>query len=243
MRAKSIGSSRTLMAAAGIAALMWVPQLRADVGGGSGKPISPYPPGSPVTLKQVTKMRQKASATKAVSASIIGTNVTASGYKVGLAYMEDKKVVRDPVFKFKGVDEQNRQQEIDFADVTSFRLLHVDKKLFGKNEAVLELTIFPALTPQQLLTEKPSYSTLLENYKRIVQLKVMLQNGSDGELCMLGTSYKGNVYKVVFRIRDLKPGSEVVLDSPDPWSEQGLWWAIESVTDDPDYPHRMVMKK
>jgi hypothetical protein len=241
MRAKSIGSSRTLMAA-GIAALMCVPQLRADVGGGSGKPISPYPPGSPVTVQQVTKMRQKASATKAVSASIIGTDFTASGYKVGLAYVEDKKVVRDPMFKFNGVDEQNRQQEIDFADVTSFRLLHVDKKLFGKNEAVLELTIFPALTPQQLLAEKPSYSTLLENYKRIVQLKVMLQSGSDGELCMLGTSYKGNVYKVVFRIRDLKPGSEAKLDPQDQWSGQGLWWAIESVTADPAYPHRIVMK-
>ena len=236
MKAKNIGSNRTLVVQAILTALVLVSQVQANVGGG-GIPITPYPRGSQVTLQQVTKMRQKANLTRSVEyVSIVGTHVQKSGYEVGLGYVKDR-VVGEPAFKFQGVDEQNHELEVEFADVTSFRLLQVDRKLFGKDEAVLEVTVFPTLTPEQLLAEKPTYSTLLKVHKRIVRLRVMLQKGSS-ELCMLGTSLRKNSYKVVFRIRDLEPGTEVKLDRGNQRSLEGLWWAIQSVTDDPEYPER-----
>ena len=60
MKAKNIGSNRTLVVQAILTALVLVSQVQANVGGG-GIPITPYPRGSQVTLQQVTTNSKKLS--------------------------------------------------------------------------------------------------------------------------------------------------------------------------------------
>ena len=76
----------------------------------------------------------------------------------------------------------------------------------------------------------------------MLHLKVPLQNSFEN-LALMGTDwYNDNQYHVVFAVRDLEPRAEVTL-LLDKGQGNGLWWAIESVTEDKAYPFRVVMKK
>ncbi len=95
--------------------------------------------------------------------------------------------------------------------IESFRLVRVNKRLIASDDADLEVTQFPTLTPAELLAKNPSYSDLLKKYKRTFPLKVNLQNGS-GSLAIVGTEYNDPKYRVVSAVRDLEPNSTVRCD-------------------------------
>lgn len=214
--------------------ILAVSTARADVGGGSGKPMTPYRPGEAITRQRLLAVQRDASAKMAVEGvRLAGKNATKSGYRVGLVRMRGDDPSGQPELAFTGQDEKGKKRIIPLANVRSFRLLSVKKKLVGMNEVVVEVTEFPSLTPAELLQLNPTYSTLTAKYARKVILTMP-------DLALAGTAFwSDNAIHVITPLRDLEPGTDIALT---PWNDL-IWWAIPSVTADATYPYRKVMKK
>jgi hypothetical protein len=214
----------------------------ADVGTGSGKPITPYEPTENVTAARVTAARLEANGFAMLrGVRVVGSNASKSGYKVGFACAAGADVFEPPRFSFRGTDKDNVAREIQLADVRSFRLASIDTAVLGKSIALFDVTQFPTLSPEELIKRKPTYSALLAGSSRIVRLGVPLVCNA-GELSMIGTSWTTETtYRQLFRLRDLRPGLDI--DVSNTSKGDGHWWAIRSVTEDKKYPYRVVMKR
>ena len=229
--------------AAAAAAVVFAPHLLPDTGGGSGRVLTPYKPGTTPTAELVSQYRDEASAAMSVEeVHIAGSRAAPSGYKVGFAFVKNGKLLTKPRFTMEGADENGARVEIPLSAIESFRLLRVNNRWVAADDADLEVTQFPSLTPAELIAKQPAYSDLVNTYKRTFRINVPVEKDS-GSLALVGTNYfSESEYRVISLIRDLEPNSVVRLEL-DRRGGKGLWWAIESVTKDKAYPHRAIMKK
>ena len=196
---------------------------RADIGGGSGKPMTPYRGGEPVTEQRVRDVQKEANEKMMVEGvRLAGKNATKSGYRIRFA--------RAPKFAFSGKDEKGKTRTILLANVRSFRLVEVKKKLIGENQVVIEVTEFPTLTPGELLRSNPTYSALVARKVKLTLPDIALE-GTD--------FWSDDAVHSIAKLSELEPEAEVKLT---PFGEL-IWWAIPSVTADPSYPYRKVMKR
>ena len=107
---------------------------------------------------------------------------------------------------------------------------------------MLNVEEFPAISPAKLLSTQPTYTQLKSQYARTIRLRTPLTSG-DGEFSMIGTDwYDEDQYRPVFRFGELVEDQVITVV---PWEDEGIgyWWAIPSVTDDPEYRPRMIMKR
>jgi hypothetical protein len=227
--------------------------LNKDIGGGSGKKITPYVPDKEIKLEEVSLIKSICTRSRNIEhLKLKGTNVTKYGNGVGLMYVKGADVNGDPFFILEGKKETDGSIiKIDFSEIKSFSLLRVKKRLFSKVRALLEVTIFPTISAEELLALKPSYSELAENYTKKVRLWIPLEK--KGELCLIGKKFSFDTgdeeYKILAKMLDVQLDSEVILGyAPFKMESIGalifpIWWAIHSVIKDDLYPYKLAFKK
>ena len=244
MKTKIFGYKIKIVIVLLIMSISWPLPAIADIGGGSGLPISPYSRyEAEVSESDVIEIKQSASqARKVADLKVQGTHIPRYGKQVGLMYLSNERVLGVPFFEFKGINELGDEIAIDFNIVKSFSLIAVEKRWFRKDRAQIEVIIFPIISPKELLETKPSYTELEEKYTKRVRLWVNLEDEGKGELCVVGKSWE-NKYEVLSRLRDIEPSAEVFLGyGRIPSGEfrfQPIWWAIDSVVEDSRYPYRL----
>ena len=209
---------------------------------GPWDPITPYKDGRVNTPQEIEKARAQSSSHRVISeVRIKESKIPKFGEKVGFAYLSGDRVNGEPHFDLKGTAESGGNITIPLSDVKSFTIFKVKNHWFARDEALLEVTIFPSLSPAELLQLQPSYSQLTESYTKQVRMWVFLENQDKAQLYMVGKKWDDK-YEALFAIRDLELNVPVVLDWPR-FLNAPIWWAVESVIKDDKYPYRVRFLK
>jgi hypothetical protein len=217
----------------------------ADIGGGSGRIISPYKPGSIVTAQEVEIVKKAASAARRIQMLPLANGDRAlSGLGVGVMYLSGDTVSGKPAFEIGGVTETGSARTIDFSLLDTVSVTKIEDNLIATDRVQLQLTVFPTITVEELLSAKPTYTQLRTNHQETIRLWVPLTN-SRGELALVGQNVDGN-YRVLAKVRDVKQDTPVVLEwglfKLDGKSWPSIWWATGSVTQDRTYPHVAISR-
>jgi hypothetical protein len=209
--------------------------LATDVGGGGGA-ITPYNMQDIVVDKKtVARLKEYSSRNKHVMAffSSNGSFVPRAD-KVGLAFVKSGRIEGEVRFAFVGIDiETGEKLEVDFSEVHRFEVLKKDGN-------VLELGIerFPVITPEELLSDEPSFADLYEKHRKFVNLRLTLKNSNGAILSIVGRR-PGKDQMPIVSLGDIEMNRRIRLrDSLD--NPKGIWWAIPSVSSDPAYPYGLT---
>ncbi|HVW30009.1 MAG TPA: hypothetical protein VHC69_31825 [Polyangiaceae bacterium] len=199
-------------------------------GGGSGHPITPYPDGKP-TLEAINTQRAKPIFFGDVALSV---KPRESFSKADLCFAKAGKCSGPIVRAFSGKDAQDSPVTVALADVRSVRLLKVVDR--GKRGAIVsvEIEMFPDITPEDLLRDKPSYSALRS---KKVRISVALER-ADGARLAFGPLPCCSEDRAV-GLEEVQIDSAITAEPQ--WEE--YWYAVNSVTSDPSFPYRAVSKK
>ena len=246
MRANPSCSARSAVVA--IAALLAAGTPgSADIGGGSGRIISPYKPGSVVTTQEVeTVKRGAASAREIRSLPLANGESGVGGSRVGLMYLTGDQVSGKPAFEVRGVTETGATRTIDFSVLDTISVTKIENNLVATDRVQLQVKVFPTIGIEQLLSAKPTYTQLRHDHEETILLWVPLTNGT-GELALVGQRFLlSDPYRVLAKVRELKTNTPVTIEwglfRLDDRSWPSIWWATESVTKDPAYPHRAIAR-
>ena len=207
----------------------------ADVGGGSGRPNSPYlNMDLPEDIETVTRLRDEAATSRIVNFTTpSGTHVF--GQRAGFAYTNGGAPLTEVEYGLVGVvDPEKTPRRIDFSIVRMITLV-------SKNSSTLTVRVdlFPDITPKELIQTRPSYSDLKKKYTatRIMNIPLRTDNGQQFSLVSKAEG-EGVPFKVLAFLRDIPIGQQIEI-----YGAPSLWWAIGSVTEDLAYPHRVIFKK
>lgn len=209
---------------------------------GPGVPITPYDKGTGITPQYIEKVRAQSSSYRVIDKlRTKGSRVPRFAERVGFAYVTGNGKVEEPDFKLRGTAESGGDVTVPLSDVRSFTILKVKNRWFARDEALLEVTIFPSISPSELLQSGPTYSQLTESYTRQMRMWIFLEDKNKGQLSMVGKKWDDK-YEVLFAIRDLELNVPVVLSWPEKL-DTPIWWAVESVIKDDKYPYRVRFLK
>jgi len=211
-----------------------------DIGGGSGRVKTPYTPGKPVLVAEVARIKNISTRTRLLrDVPSEGTHVTGAGKDVGLAFVKGEKVAGNPSFIFKGTTEDGAKASIDFSELLSLSVVQREDV-----RVLLEVVQFPIITPEELISSKPTYSDLFEHNRKTVRMWVATRSAGK-DLCLVGKD-ENKRYRVIAKINQLSTNTKVDLDYGTfvfgDINLPAIWWATESVTRDTKYPYRVVVK-
>ena len=213
--------------------------VRANVGGGSGKPETPYPDPGNVNAEDVTTVREVAGRSRLgkVPFKSQGGDTLLEG--IFFAYGQNSDTLGVPLYQLKGEDAGGETVTVDLSDILTFSVAD-----FGPDACLLKVTVFPTISVEELLAQKPAYSDLKLRYTREVEIWVKTIS-DDGRLFVCGRTWDGKP-KVGGLLTDVKPNTQVELEygySRDIGGRGTVWYAIQSVIEDRDYPYRVMMAK
>ncbi len=213
---------------------------RSDIGGGSGKPLSPYSRfrADEITASLVQEKKTAAASKKSILSLPIAHGDIEPGIisQIGLAYANAGRIEGNVLYEFQGVTEDAEEVSVPFSEISSFEVLGEEN---GK--LVVELKRFPAIEPEELIKRQPTYLQLRKEFTKLVLLRMALRNPSGAVLELVG-SRKGKKAEPIIPLNNIAPGRTVVFYEP-LFDDEAYWWAIPSVTKDPAYPYRVVTKK
>lgn len=207
---------------------------------GPGTPITPYEKGKQLKEKDIQAMKAKCSSSRVISdLRVKGSRATRYGEQIGFAYVTKKGAMGEPSFNLKGIAESGEEISVDLSGVQSLTVIKVEDRWFTTDRALLELTIFPDISPSEILSLNPTYSQLETSYTKTIKIRVALEDRNKGKLSIVGKKWLGeDKYEVISGIRDLELDSRVLFGYPmHPGSP--IWWAVESVIKDERYPYRI----
>lgn len=212
---------------------LWSGNALADISGGSGRPISPYYDIA-LNKETIADMKRYSSRNKYVLQIFFphSDDFIGKAEAIGFAYIKSGKI-EDPVrYTLSGSDEKGKVLEIDLSEVTQFEVLGKDGDFL-----VLEIERFPAITPEELLSKKPTYLELRSKYRKLVILRIPSKTQKGAELYLIGTM-EGKKQLPIASVEGIARGRAVRLYNylNDP---KTFWWAIPSVYSDPAYPYRV----
>lgn len=226
-------------------ALFLLTLTRADVGGGSGKPVTPYSPNENLTVELIESVRNESSKARQISTLELHDGTTFIGRgPVALMYVKDGRPNADALFQFRGRSDNESDSSVDFSDVQKVWVDKLEDGILSSKTVTFILNVLPTIKPADLLAKKPTYQQLVDDYTTTVSIRMPLQM-SGKELCFVtGTPSKG--YKLLASVRTLKLKREIDLTYDkiqlNGKSIPSIWWAIPSVTADPAYPNRIRLK-
>jgi hypothetical protein len=204
----------------------------ADISGGSGRPISPYH-NIALNKQAIADMKRYASSKKYALQIFFphSDDFIGKAEDIGFAYIKSGKIEGSVRYNLSGSDEKGKKLEIDLSEVTQFEVL-------GKegNFLVLEIERFPAITPEELLSKKPTYLELRSKYRKLVVLRIPSKTQKGADLYLIGTM-EGQKQLPITSVENIAQGRAIRLynylnDA------KTFWWAIPSVYSDPAYPYR-----
>lgn len=206
-------------------------------------PITPYKEGTSITPQDIETVRTHSSSFRVITdVQTKGSKAPIFGRRVGFAFVTDNGKVEEIDFNLRGTAESGGDVTVPLSDVKSFTILKVKHSWFSwfwfaRDRALLNVTVFPSISPSELLQSGPTYSQLTESYTRQMRMWIFLEDKNKSQLSMVGKKW-GFKYEVLFAIQDLELNVPVVLDWPDTESAP-IWWAVESVIKDDKYPYRV----
>lgn len=208
--------------------------------------ITPYTEAADPNLAQVKKARERASECRSVKdVRVRGSKEPIYGHSVGLLTTKATpgQMVEDkPVFELTLHQKDGKKAEVALSDMASLKVLETKGRflgLFGRRKTLMEVVLFPTITPEALLEKPISYRELRDNYTTTIAGWVYPREKGGKFLCLVG---KGSgVYRVLARIEDLEPKREILFDNRR--DKFCLWWAVHSVVKDNAYPHRLTAAK
>ena len=213
---------------------------RSDIGGGSGKPLSPYSHfrADEITANLVQEKKTAASSKKAILSLPIAHGDIRPGMisQLGLAYVYAGKIEGKVLYEFQGVTEDAEELSVPFSEISSFEIMGTED---GK--LVVELKRFPAIEPEELIKRQPTYLQLRKEFTKLVLLRIAPSKPS-GSVLMLVGSKEGRKAEPITPLDSIAPGRTIVFYEP-LFDGEAYWWAIPSVTKDPAYPYRVITRK
>lgn len=208
-------------------------QVFSGVGGGSGSPITPYARDQQPEVKTIRSFKEQASKKRVIFK--IGTEYLFIKY-VGLAYVKNEEVKGDVRYAFCGFDKKGGKIEVDFSEVKDFTLLEKDGDFL-----VTEVTIFPAISPEELVSKQPSYQELEGNYTKSVKIRISPRD-ENGNILQILKIINEKKPQIILPIEKIEFGQKVSFEWDLSGDRRSFWWAIPSVIDDPLYPYRLKFK-
>lgn len=202
-------------------------------GGGPTKsgPEEPYGTGD-ISIDSLRRVRNDASRSKTMRDTIFQT---ISRYReVGFAFTKNQRITGRPFYQLRGKKE-NEWIGIDLSDIESISFLQQ-----ARGQVLLKVTMFPYISPDELLRMQPDYSSLRSRYTKEVSLWVLLDNNREGELALIGKS-SSDAVNIIAKLRDIKLNTVLTLEygrGQSYFRSRPIWWAIPSVVQDPAYPFR-----
>lgn len=213
--------------------------LRADVGGGSGRPMGPYRHPESVTADEMARIKKLSSRLRWAEIPVQTTEYGAAVFSLATGYMKDGQRPASVAYAFEGETEDGAKLKVDFADVRDFKVLQLKRKKF-----LFEITIFPDITPELLLQKRPSFSELAERHTKTVRLWVPAVTKA-GELALLDASSSATDSEFAL-VRTIKTDVKIELryqtSREVDASGHPIWFAIDTVITDPKYPYRVFAK-
>ncbi|MEN3332066.1 MAG: hypothetical protein V7641_1431 [Blastocatellia bacterium] len=212
--------------------------------------ISPYSDREEITLEKVKKQREIALTSMVVNYQTDGTKENIS--EVGIAYVKNGRTIGQIKRELNGVTKDGSPIVISFSDIKEVSVIRTES-IGPKIRALLKVWIFPDISPEQLVKERPTYSKLIEMYTAHERLWVEITNVNTGALSFVGKTWDRDkrvwIEAPPRRLQDFNARSRIEFLysslSPDDreggkWkgNGQGLWWAIPSVFRDAAYPYR-----
>lgn len=204
--------------------------------------VTPYSSNDSITVEAIQTVKNAAS--KLRNVEDLRPNRIGKFHEIALAFVKDGMISSKPIYEFIGEDTANFKMIVDFSVIQSFRIIKFEGGLFSENRALVEITIFPNIKPDELLRVKPSYSDLRYNYTTQVRLWLKLQDSRYEELSLIGKSYSPD-FQVITKIIDLKL-YEIIHLGYDSYRQRfdyqyAIWWAVPSVINSFDYPYKLVI--
>jgi hypothetical protein len=160
------------------------------------------------------------------------------------------RMVNEVLYYLEGYSEGNEKQKIYLSEIEKIKILEIDK---AHNKLLIEVEKFPDISPNKLLSIKPTYTKLKENYTTELKIWINSINEKGEELYIAEAHHKNdsrieNFFglnkdwfdkKENFVIDERKfikfqKDDEIKFS----YENKNIWWAIPSVTNDIEYPHR-----
>ncbi len=221
--------------------------LIADIGGGEGRPITPYGRattyggGEKADADTVQRLKSYCASHKSILYVPARLGYGLDSDKIGLirdigiAYLGESgsgKVEEAIKYFLYGVNSEGANISIDFAEIKSIEILGIEGA-----HLIVQIKLFPAIEPVELLKKQPNYIELRNGYEKTVVLRI-LPRSSQGFLWFVGIGEDGQLTPIE-RFDWITYGEQIVFyDDREDWNS--FWWAIPSVCYDRAYPHRLV---
>jgi hypothetical protein len=149
------------------------------------------------------------------------------------------------IYAFTGETVAGTYLSVAFSDVEQFELLEIKRRLMLPDQALIKLVKFPDLSPQKLISLKPTYQQLESSYRRTVKMWISLESDTGEPLRIVakdpyGTSQRDTSipHHFVLNFNEIRLHSAVKMEYGYHDGVSTVWWAIPSVTADPAYPFR-----
>lgn len=158
-------------------------------------------------------------------------------------------------FHFAGHSLEGNELKVEFSQIEKITILEVDH---SQNKMLLEIEKFPDIDGQELLSSKPTYTELKNDYTTLLKIWINTVNSKAEDLYLASILHKDSpraddffgLKKTWFenheffavkevKIEKLKKGDEITLSYP--MDQRNIWFAIPSVIGDKEYPYRVVL--
>lgn len=117
--------------------------------------------------------------------------------------------------------------------------------LLAADRVLVEVKVFPDMSAEELLKEQRTYTQLRAGHERTQRLWIPASASGGRELALVASSDEAG-YRLLARLRQFEPNRPIEFG----WGRfkwngaqlPAIWWAIESVTKDEKYPHRVIQR-
>ena len=159
-------------------------------------------------------------------------------------------------FHIAGHSREGDELKVEFSQMDKITILEVDR---SRKIILMEIEKFPDITVEELLSVKPTYTELKNNYMLKMKLWVSTVNDKGEDLYLASILQKDSPRADRFfglnptwlesheffaieevKLDKLKKGDEITLSYP--MDQRNIWYAIPSVIADKEYPYRVVFK-
>lgn len=208
----------------------------ADVGGGRGYPATPWRVSGPASVQDLEEARVVADQHQALSISAgpaaAGGSDARQIWRVSLR-AEKPLQGESARYALVGRSDTGTTVTLRFSQIESFVVTSSNRK-----SITLAVTVWPDISPEELLRTQPSYRQLVDGYRRTVVLTMDLKSPDGRPLAFA----EPGEYAVVVPLERLGAGAKGDFYAGHPHSvdPRRFWWAIPSIANDKDYPYRLI---
>jgi hypothetical protein len=215
-----------------------ISDANADVGGGKGNPTTPWRLEGPKSIEHLEKVKSESAGYQTLSVpAVIAGETTADGiiHLNKVVLMPSPSIEGDePLVELVGKTLNGEPIVVSFNQIELFTVL---SKSSDTITITITVTIWPDITPRELLERQPSYKQLYEDYRSIVTPELKIAS-ADGRLYV----FMGERPQVNLTLESLPVGVIGWFYKQHPYTHNPyrFWWAIPSVANDPGYPYRSI---